>query len=442
MTGYSSSWKRNIWPSSGKGDAVMDILMPQLGETVTEGTIITWCKREGDAVQADEVLLEIETDKASTEVPAPMAGVLARILVTAGQTVAVGTTLAVLEAAEVLVVPRAQLTGTSTASVREQVALEREQVAAVTATGRWIREPKLDPARQPLSPSVRRLLREHALDPAQIVGGGRNGRIRRSDILARVQSAAPTANVRALGERLVPFNRMRKRTAEHMVRSKSTSPHVLQAVEVDFSAVVAAREKYKADWLQRYGVALTFLPFVAHATCRALAEYPALNASIEGEALRVHADVNLAIAVDLNFEGLVAPVLPRVQALTLAEIAVGIQAMTQRVRSGKFNPDELKGGTYTLSNSGSFGTLITAPIINQPQVAILSVDGIHKRATVIESEAGDSIAIRPIGVLAQSFDHRAVDGAYSAAYLRTLKGLIEARDWESVTCVPQSARAK
>jgi 2-oxoglutarate dehydrogenase E2 component (dihydrolipoamide succinyltransferase) len=413
----------------------MDILMPQLGETVTEGTIITWCKREGDAVQADDVLLEIETDKASTEVPAPMAGVLARILVTAGQTVAVGTTLAVLETAEGPVVLPAELTGTSTASVREQV-------AAVTATGRWIREPKLDPARQPLSPSVRRLLRDHALDPTQIVGGGRNGRIRRSDILARVQSAAPTANVRALGERLVPFNRMRKRTAEHMVRSKSTSPHVLQAVEVDFSAVVAAREKYKADWLQRYGVALTFLPFVAHATCRALAEYPALNASIEGEALRVHADVNLAIAVDLNFEGLVAPVLPRVQALTLAEIAVGIQAMTQRVRSGKFNPDELKGGTYTLSNSGSFGTLITAPIINQPQVAILSMDGIHKRATVIESEAGDSIAIRPIGVLAQSFDHRAVDGAYSAAYLRTLKGLIEARDWESVTCLPQSARAK
>jgi pyruvate dehydrogenase E2 component (dihydrolipoamide acetyltransferase) len=430
MTGYSSSWKRNMWPSSGKGDAVMDILMPQLGETVTEGTIITWCKREGDAVQADDVLLEIETDKASTEVPAPMAGVLARILVTAGQTVAVGTTLAVLETAEDPVVPRAQLTGTSTASVREQV-------AAVTATGRWIREPKLDPAGQPLSPSVRRLLREHALDPKQIVGGGHNGRIRRRDILARAQGAASTANVRALGERLVPFNRMRKRTAEHMVRSKATSPHVLQAVEVDFSAVVAAREKYKANWLERYGVTLTFLPFVAHATCRALAEYPALNASIEGEALRLHTDVNLAIAVDLNFEGLVAPVLPRVQSLSLAEIAVGIRAMTQRVRSGKFNPDELKGGTYTLSNSGSFGTLITAPIINQPQVAILSMDGIHKRATVIESEAGDSIAIRPIGVLAQSFDHRAVDGAYSAAYLRTLKGLIEAGDWESGTCLPR-----
>jgi 2-oxoglutarate dehydrogenase E2 component (dihydrolipoamide succinyltransferase) len=234
------------------------------------------------------------------------------------------------------------------------------------------------------------------------------------------------------GKRLVPFNRMRKRTAEHMLRSKATSPHVLQAVEVDFSAVLAAREKYKVDWLARHGVSLTFLPFVAYATCRALADYPALNASVEGEALRLHADVNLAIAVDLNFEGLVAPVLPRAQTLTLAGVALGIKAMTQRVRSGKFNPEELKGGTYTLSNSGSFGTLITAPIINQPQVAILSLDGIHKRATVIEAEAGDSIAIRPIGVLAQSFDHRAVDGAYSAAYLRTLKGLIEAREWEAI----------
>jgi pyruvate/2-oxoglutarate dehydrogenase complex dihydrolipoamide acyltransferase (E2) component len=402
----------------------MNILMPQLGETVTEGTIITWCKREGDSVQVDDVLLEIETDKATTEVPAPMAGVLSRILVPAGQTVTVGTALAILEAAEAAVVPPTEVIATT--------ASKQEQVVASATKARWIREPKVDGARRSLSPSVRRLLREHALDPAHIVGLGRNGRIRRSDVLARIQGAAPVANVRAPGDRRVPFNRIRKRTAEHMVRSKSTSPHVLQAVEVDFSAVVAVRERYKADWLKRHGVALTFLPFVAHATCRALAEYPALNASIDGEALLVHADVNLAIAVDLNFEGLVAPVLPRAQSLTFTEIVGGIRAMTQRVRSGKFGPDELKGGTYTISNSGSFGTLITAPIINQPQIAILSLDGIHKRATVIEAESGDSVAIRPIGVLAQSFDHRAIDGAYSAAYLRTLKGMIEARDWEDI----------
>jgi 2-oxoglutarate dehydrogenase E2 component (dihydrolipoamide succinyltransferase) len=394
----------------------MNILMPQLGETVTEGTIITWCKQEGDAVRVDEILLEIETDKAATEVPAPMAGVLRRILVPAGQTVAVGTALAVLEAAG----------------------------APAEAIGRWKREPKRDPSRRPLSPSVRRLLREYALDPGHIVGGGRDGRIRRSDVLSHVRgegsathAAAPVASVPVVPapgessrvERLVPFNRMRMRTAEHMVRSKSTSPHVLQAVEVDFSAVVGVRAKHKADWRERHGVALTFLPFVAYAICRALGEHPALNASIEGEALRLHADVNLAVAVDLNFEGLVAPVLTRAQTLTLAGLARAVQVMTQRVRSGKFSPDELRGGTYTLSNSGSFGTLITAPIINQPQVAILSLDGIHKRATVIEDETGDSIGIRPIGVLAQSFDHRAVDGAYSAAYLRTLKGIIEGHDW-------------
>ena len=437
----------------------MNILMPQLGETVTEGTIITWCKREGDAVRADEVLLEIETDKAATEVPVPMAGVLRRILVPAGQTVAVGTVLAVVEAAGAGVAPPAQPVAASAAPQPKQAATaaaappnramaasappEPKQVDVAAAGGRWKREPKLDGARRPLSPSVRRLLREHALDPGQIVGSGRDGRIRRSDIPARVPggAAAPkplAPGESAPGERLVPFNRMRKRTAEHMVRSKLTSPHVLQAVEVDFSAVVAARAKHKADWLERYGVALTFLPFVAHATCRALAEHPALNASIEGDALRLFADVNLAVAVDLNFEGLVAPVLARAQTLTLAGIAAAIQAMTQRVRSGKFSADELKGGTYTLSNSGSFGTLITAPIINQPQVAILSLDGVRKRATVIEDETGDSIAIRPIGVLAQSFDHRAVDGAYSAAYLRTLKGMIEARDWDEAAAASVS----
>jgi 2-oxoglutarate dehydrogenase E2 component (dihydrolipoamide succinyltransferase) len=364
--------------------------------------------------------------------------VLKRILVPAGQTVVVGTTLAVLEAADA-VVPQAGAAPHASAAPRvppvPPSADAPERAKGTTSNGRWKRAQKLDRAQQPLSPAVRRLLSEHALDPAAIIGRGRDGRIRRSDVLAQLsRPAGGTSTTRAAtaSEPLVPFNRMRRRTAEHMLRSKSSSAHVLQAVEVDFSAVVAARNRYKADFHSRHAVALTFLPFVAHAVCRALAAYPALNASVEGEALRMHQDVNLAVAVDLNFEGLVAPVLPRAQGLNLAAIALAIHAMTQRVRAGKFSPDELSGGTYTLSNAGSFGTFITAPIINQPQVAILSIDGIHKRATVIESEAGDSIAIRPIGVLAQSFDHRAVDGAYSAAFLRTLKGMIEARDWEAI----------
>ena len=411
----------------------MNILMPQLGETVSEGTIITWLKSEGDTVLADEILLEIETDKAATEVPAPIAGVLTQILVPAGQTVAVGTALAVIETAPA---PVTTATAAGSPLAETPTTASSPPESADAPRGRWNREPKFDRAGQPLSPAVRRLVREHALDPNAIVGGGRNGRIRRRDVLARVAGAAPAAKALAVLPtatvgRLVPFSRLRKRIAEHMVRSKAASPHVLQAVEVDFSAVVSARAKYKAVFQDRHGVPLTFLPFVAHALCRALAEYPALNASIEGEALRLHDDVNLAVAVDLNFEGLVAPVLPRAHTLTLTALATGIHGITQRVRSGKFSADELKGGTYTLSNSGSFGTFLTAPIINQPQVAILSMDGIHKRATVVESDTGDSITIRPIGVLAQSFDHRAVDGAYSAAYLRTLKGMIEARDWEA-----------
>jgi len=411
----------------------MNILMPQLGETVSEGTIITWLKSEGDTVLADEILLEIETDKAATEVPAPIAGVLTQILVPAGQTVAVGTALAVIETAPA---PVTTATAAGSPLAETPTTASSPPESADAPRGRWNREPKFDRAGQPLSPAVRRLVREHALDPTAIVGGGRNGRIRRRDVLAHVAGAAPAAKALAVlpagaAGRLVPFSRLRKRIAEHMVRSKAASPHVLQAVEVDFSAVVSARARYKAVFQDRHGVPLTFLPFVAHALCRALAEYPALNASIEGEALRLHDDVNLAVAVDLNFEGLVAPVLPRAHTLTLTALATGIHGITQRVRSGKFSADELKGGTYTLSNSGSFGTFLTAPIINQPQVAILSMDGIHKRATVVESDAGDSITIRPIGVLAQSFDHRAVDGAYSAAYLRTLKGMIEARDWEA-----------
>jgi len=290
---------------------LMNILMPQLGETVSEGTIVAWLKSEGDTVLADEILLEIETDKAATEVPAPIAGVLTRILVPAGQTVVVGTALAVIEAVPAAVTTATTAAGSVLAETPTTASWRPESAPAAAARGRWNREPKVDRAGQPLSPAVRRLVREHALDPNAIVGGGRSGRIRRRDVLARVAGAAPAAKAMAVlptaaGGRLVPFSRLRKRIAEHMVRSKATSPHVLQAVEVDFSAVVSARAKYKAAFQDRHGVTLTFLPFVAHALCRALAEYPALNASIECEALRLHDVVNLAVAVDLNFAGLVA----------------------------------------------------------------------------------------------------------------------------------------
>ena len=270
----------------------------------------------------------------------------------------------------------------------------------------------------------------------QVTGSGRNGRVRRRDVIeylsgqqrtaVPVPGAPPSSN--SIGSHLIPFNRLRKRTAEHMVLSKATSPHVLQAVEVDFRAVLAARDAIKQEWRARHGHSLTYLPFVAYAVCRTIADFPMVNASIEGDALRVHAAVNLAIAVDLDFDGLVAPVIRNAQTLDVAALARSIEDLTRRARTGKLLPDELKLGTYTISNSGSFGTLITAPIINQPQVAILSMDGIRKRPWVVEGAEGDAIAIRPVGVLAQSFDHRAIDGAYSAAFLRALKQRLESGD--------------
>ncbi len=215
-----------------------------------------------------------------------------------------------------------------------------------------------------------------------------------------------------------------------MVRSKSTSAHVLQAIDVDFTAVDQCRLARREEWKSAKGYSLTYLPFVARATCLAIAEFPKVNASTDGEALLVHKAVNLAIAVDLNFEGLVAPVVRNAGALKVSDLAERFNDLGSRAKSNKLTPDDLQGGTYTLSNPGPFGTLFTAPIINQPQIAILSMDAVKKRPVVVEADSGDTIEIRPVGVLAQSFDHRVIDGAYSAAFLNRLKSLIETSDWQ------------
>ena len=278
-----------------------------------------------------------------------------------------------------------------------------------------------------LSPVVKRLLAMYGLTPDEIRGTGAAGRIKRKDVeawLARKHgdSATPDRTV-------IPFNTVRRRTAEHMVRSRATSPHVLQAVEVDFHRVERARAALGADWKAREGFSLTYLPFIARAVCEALAEFPHVNATIEAESLVVWRDIHLAIAVDLDFEGLVAPVIRDAQAMSVATLARAIADRAAKARNRSLSPDDYAGGTYSISNSGVFGTLITAPIINQPQVAILSTDGIRKRPVVIESEDGEAIVVRPVGVLAQSFDHRAIDGAYSAAFLRRIVRIIEDRDW-------------
>ena len=336
--------------------------MPQLGETVQEGTVLSWYKKVGDSIKADEALFDVETEKVTTEIPSPLAGVVTEILVEAGATVPVGTKIAVVEAA-----------GAKPASA----------------------PPAQTPAAAPPAPATK---------------------------------SAPAAG----DDEILPHSQLRKQTAAHMVKSVATSPHVLQAVEVDFERVEQARKARGDAWKAREGFALTYLPFIAKAVCEAIAEFPRVNANFTEEALVVHKRVHLGVAVDLQFEGLMVPVLRDAQKLDVAGLAREISRLAAATRAGTLVPDEVTGGTYTLSNSGPFGTLITAPIINQPQVAILSTDGVRKKPVVVESASGDVVAIRPVGVLAQSFDHRAFDGAYSAAFLRKVKQVLESSDWSAL----------
>jgi 2-oxoglutarate dehydrogenase E2 component (dihydrolipoamide succinyltransferase) len=402
----------------------MDVIMPQLGETVEEGTVAVWHKKEGDKVAIDELLVEIETDKVATEVPSLVAGTLAKILVGAGETVKVGTTLAIIDSVDgagIAAPKAARVTAPPNPPTRAKPAPPVAEKGAPAA--------KRDGHGAPLSPAVRKLIAEHGVDIVGIRGTGRDGRVKRDDVLSHLGShqAVPTT-ARGVTE-TVPFSALRKRIAEHMVRSKATSAHVLQAVEVDFSGVDAARGALKKAWKEREGMSLTYLPFVARAVALALPEFPHLNAHVAGDSLNVYKAINLCLAVDLDRGGLVAPVIKNVAALRVPEIARAIAKIAGRARTNALKPDDMTEGTYSLTNNGSFGTFITAPVINQPQVAILSIDGVQRRPWVITDEKGERIEIRPVGILAHSFDHRAVDGAYSGAYLRRVKQILESREW-------------
>jgi 2-oxoglutarate dehydrogenase E2 component (dihydrolipoamide succinyltransferase) len=439
----------------------MNILMPQLGETVAEGTVAAWHKRVGDTVEKNELLLDVETDKAATEVPAPISGVLEKVLVEAGQTVEVGAVLAVISAPGER--PEAGSPGFDPGA--EHIELTGESDAADEPTLITPINLSSSQDRLRLSPVVRRLIAEHQLDPHTIEGSGRDGRITREDVLAAIEhpssvapaekladsdgdtvleprpplapepsaafavrSEQPADRVEPEGGRIA-FDRIRRVTAEHMVRSKATSAHVLQAVEVDFAKVEQVRLAARERWRRERGYSLTYLPFIARAACLAIKEFPRINASVDGDGLLVHSGIHLSVAVALDLEGLVAPVIRNADDLTVSGLAQQINELGRRAREGKLAADDLSGGTYTLTNNGSYGTLLTAPIINQPQVAILSVDAIRKQPVVIEGPGGDAIGIRPVGILAQSFDHRAIDGAYSGAFLARVRSLLETKDW-------------
>ncbi|MHA1108082.1 MAG: dihydrolipoamide acetyltransferase family protein [Alphaproteobacteria bacterium] len=403
----------------------MEVVMPQLGETVSEGTITVWHKKVGESVSVEDVLFEVSTDKVDTEIPAPASGVLTEIVVAEGETVNVGVRLAVID------------DGGATTEETEKT-VETVEIAETAPTeAPAAAQPSGDGSMKAvLSPVVSRLIAEHGLDASAIAGTGRDGRITRRDVLAAVDSGGGSAEAATpatpAGDDLrevIPFSRINKLTAEHMVRSKATSAHVLQAVEADFSAVEAARIKRGEEWQSREGFELTYLPFIASAVCRAIADFPNVNSSVSGDSLVVHRPVNLSIAVNVDFSDLVVPVIHDAEGKSVAELAHAIRDLALRARSDSLRPDDMSGGTYTISNNGSFGTMITAPIINQPQVAVLSTDGITRRPVVVIEDGEEVIAIRPVGVLAQSFDHRAITGAYSGAFLKRLKQIIEEHDW-------------
>ncbi len=437
----------------------VDVTMPQLGETVTEGTITKWFKAVGETVAIDEPLFEVSTDKVDSEVPSPVAGVLTEIVVPEGDTVEVGVRLAVIGDAGATPPPVAAAPPPVAVAVAVPPA-----VAAPTPPPVAESPPPVAPAASPearpmaapapsaagivTSPLVRKMLAERGLDAAAIAGSGEGGRITRRDVesagagvprsVAPVGPAAhlapPVAAVSrpVSGDERIPFDNIRRRTAEHMVRSKSTSAHVATAVEVDFEGVERLRRVHGAQFRAEEGFALTYLPFIVRAFSDSVHAYPAVNASVDGDALVIHHDVNLGIAVDLEFSGIVAPVIRAADTKRLRTVAREIHDLASRARSKQLSPDEIMGGTFTITNMGPFGTLMTIPIINQPQVGILATDAVRKRPVVVEGPDGeDAIAIHAVGVLTLTWDHRAFDGAYAASFLHSIAQIIETRDWEA-----------
>jgi len=419
-------------------EVVERVTMPQLGETVTEGTIIRWLKQPGDPVAVDDVLFEVSTDKVDTEVPSAHAGVLREILVPEGDTVPIGTPLAVIadtadEPDEAPPTPPAPAP-----AVAAEVG--RESAPKGTQTPNF-REDRRENGF--LSPVVRALLSEHGLAPGDVVGTGRDGRITRADVLAvaanrraapappPVAAAGPVAAGPSTsiayppaeatpGDEVVEFTRARRNTAEHMVRSLATSAHTLVATEVDYHEVDGVRRP----------AGLSFLPFVARAVVDAIAEFPHVNASVGDDVLLVHPHVHLGVAVDVDFQALVVPVVRNADSKRLQALADDIADQAAKARAKRLTADDLSGGTFTITNVGSYGTLVTAPVINQPQVAILSTDGVKMRPVALKAPSGEwTIGVHPVGNLCLSFDHRAYDGAYASAFLARVREILETRDW-------------
>jgi pyruvate dehydrogenase E2 component (dihydrolipoamide acetyltransferase) len=425
--------------------------MPQMGESIAEGTIVRWIRKVGDHVDRDEPLFEISTDKVDAEIPSPGAGVLTEIKVKEGETVPVNSVVAVI-GTSASAGPTPLESGPATAGqaakpseVPEAAVGQPEAAPAVAAPAAMASEPETitPPAgmatsvdemrRQKSSPLVRRIAREHNIDIRQINGTGISGRVTKTDILGFIDSGksapersasaagAATAGQAASGARveIVPMTIMRKKIAEHMVLSAHTSPHVYAVYEVNFHRIAQLREKKKADY-ERNGAKLTYTAFIAKVAVDALRAFPIANASLDGDNIVYKKDINLGIAVALE-QGLIVPVIRNADEKNLIGLSRAIDDLASRARSKKLNPEEVQAGTFTITNPGIFGALYGLPLINQPQVAILGVGAIEKRAVVID----DALAIRPTCYLSLGHDHRLIDGADAGRFLSFMKERLE-----------------
>src|SRR5713226_8874252 len=438
--------------------ARVDVLMPQMGESIAEGTLSKWLKKVGDAVKRDEPLFEISTDKVDAEIPAPAAGVLAEIKVQEGQTVPVQTLVAVLETEKGAVasapaasakpeqpkatappLPKPEPAKAAVPTARAAPAVKRSDG---DGGGVQTAEQRL---RTKSTPLVRKIAAEHSVDISRIPGSGYAGRVTKQDILgyiARAPTAAPAYGAPRTaplsgpiehptvepwpGDRVEPWSKIRKITADHMVMSKRVSAHVASFFEVDFTRVAQLRAKAKQSYAER-GVTLTFLAFIAKACAENLRTHPIVNAAVSGDSTIYRADVNIGIAVALDW-GLIVPVIKHADELSLIGIARAINHLGERARTKKLLPDDIQRGTFTITNPGGFGPFAGIPIINQPQVAILGVGAIEKRPKVVTAPPPDgteSIAIRTMGMLTMSYDHRVVDGADADRFLADVKKLLQ-----------------
>ncbi len=423
----------------------VDMVMPQMGESIAEGTIVKWRKKVGDLVEKDELILEISTDKVDSEIPAPASGKLVEILAEEGKTVNVGVAIARIDTdtdGEAVVMPAAAPSKEKVApAVSVQIPAEKTSIAIDSTS----REVEARPKRF-FSPLVRRIAKEKGIPLSALetlTGSGANGRITKSDILdyianrqipqppkqpisvpsVEIPSPAPVAQPLGLQGDLVeiiPMDHVRKRIAEHMVFSKHTAPHVTSVAEVDLTRIVNYRERVKDSFEQREGVKLTYTAFFVSAAARALKEYPLINSSVEGENILQKKYINIGFAVGMD-RGLIVPVIKNVDQLSLLGIARALTDLSNRARGKQLKPEEVQGGTFSITNIGTFGNLFGTPIINQPQVAILGTGAIKKRPVVID----DAIAIRSMAYISLTYDHRIIDGLYGGSFLQRIVQLLE-----------------